>query len=260
MQCQYCESIGTTLRNGLTDLGYKRYRCSGCSKRFNERSNTPYNFIEYPTNMVQLVVFHYVRYKLSYEDVSEIFRLRGFYLCAETVRLWVQRFGTLMAKKMRSIRQNQVKPVWLVDETYLKIQGTWCYFYRAIDSEGNLIDIYLSATRDKASAIKFFESAINVTGIKAKEIITDLNSSYPGAIKQVFGKIQHNRIKYANNQIEASHRAIKSRYRCMKGFKDFFCALRFCYIFEELKNYFKDIHRRRFTSKFQEFQKLAIGT
>ena len=105
---------------------------------------------------------------------------------------------------------------------------------------GNLVDVHLSPKRDKASAVKFFQSAIHIVGCLPKQITTDKNPSYPDAIKQAVGNnIKHRTNKYLNNRLEQDHRAIKSRYYPMKGFKGFFCALILCTIFEEVRSFSK---------------------
>jgi putative transposase len=171
---------------------------------------------------VALIIFHYLRYRLSYENVAEIFWLRGFKLCAETIRLWVLRFGILLGKNLRSVRRGKAGKSWYVDETYLQVEGEWCYLYRARDKQGELIDCFLSPTRDKASAVRFFKQAINVVGHAPDRITTDKNPAYPGAIEEAFAtEVTHRTNKYLNNLEEQDHRDIKSRYYSMKGFKDF---------------------------------------
>jgi len=140
----------------------------------------------------------------------------------------------------------------------VKIDGRWCYLYRAIDKEGNLIDVYLSETRDKESAIKFFKSAIEVTGTIPDRVTTDKNPAYPDAINNAFGgSVTHRTNKYLNNRIEQNHRAIKKRHRLMKTFKDFFCALRFIYSFEELLN-FRRTPRPKNKTKLNSREKYRI--
>jgi transposase-like protein len=240
MNCPHCQSKNTYCRSGTTVLGYKRYQCCNCQKRFNERTGTPYNFLQYPTDIVFLILFHYLRYPISYEQVTEMFWLRGFRICAETVRQWVLSFGTFLAKILRKKRRGKAGRSWSVDETYVKVNGVHCYLYRARDKQGELIDVYLSPTRDKASAMKFFESAIEVVGHNPDRVTTDKNPSYPDAIKHVLGKeVKHRTNKYLNNRMEQDHRYFKSKYKPMKTFKDFFCALKFCYIFEEVRNFMR---------------------
>jgi len=269
MNCLYCHSTNILERKGLTELGYKRYQCRECRHRYNERTGTPYNYLEYPTDIVVLMLFHYTRYKLSFDNVAEIFWLRGFKICGETIRLWFNQLGVLLGKSLRKKRRGKAGKSWFVDETYVKVSGQWCYLYRACDKKGELIDCFLSPTRDKKSAMAFFKSAIDVVGHEPEKVTTDKNPAYPKAIAKSFSsKVKHRTNKYLNNRIEQDHRDIKSRYYALRGFKDFMCAFIFCVVFEEVRNFFgisknkgvikvnSSQKRKLITSKFQEFQKI----
>ena len=138
------------------------------------------------------------------------------------------------------------------------------YLYRAIDKEGNLIDVYLSDTRDKKAAEAFFKSCALTTGTLPTQITTDKEPAFANAIKNALGDdIKHRHSKYMNNVIEQDHRGIKSRYRSMKGFKDSWCAMIFCTVFEEIRQFFRmknktQAQRRQcFAPQFQEFEKMA---
>ncbi len=111
---------------------------------------------------------------------------------------------------------------------YLKIQGRWCYLYRAIDRDGNLIDTMLSATRDMKAAQRFFRSARSVVGLVPDRVTTDGHNSYPRAIRSALGRnVRHRTSVYLNNRLEQDHRGIKGRIRCMRGFKEHGAANRF---------------------------------
>jgi len=112
-----------------------------------------------------------------------------------------------------------------VDETYVKVQGRWCYLYRTIDREGNLIDARLSDTRDLTAAEAFFRSAWTVGGVIPDRITTDGHDAYPRAIRNVFGYWVMDRThRYLNNHLEQDHRAVKRITRPMLGFKSFTAA------------------------------------
>jgi putative transposase len=129
---------------------------------------------------------------------------------------------------------------WYVDETYIKVQGQWCYLYRAIDRDGHLIDARISDTRDLAAAEAFFHSAWTVTGVMADRITTDGHDAYPRAIRQVFGnRVVHRTNRYLNNHLEQDHRGIKQRYRPMGGFKHGNTAAYFCRAFEEIRAFLR---------------------
>jgi len=91
-----------------------------------------------------IAVHYYYRFKVSLDDVVELMTMRGFHLCHQTVHNWAQTFGVDLGLKLRSRRKGKVGTKWHVDATYIKIEGRWCYLYRAIDKEGNLVDVYLS--------------------------------------------------------------------------------------------------------------------
>ena len=110
-----------------------------------------------------LAVHYYYRFKVSFDDVVELMLMRGFHLSHQTVHNWVQRFGVELGFKLRERRQCKLGKKWHVDVTYLKIGGHWCYLYRAIDKEGNLVDVYLSDVRDQAAAEACLKKAINTT-------------------------------------------------------------------------------------------------
>ena len=121
--------------------------------------------------------------------------------------------------KLREHRKGQSGNKWHTDATYVKIAGNWCYLYRAIDREGNLVDVYLSDTRDQVAAENFFKQDKVTTNITPIQITTDKEPALYPAINNVFPDVKHRDSKYKNNIIEQNHRGIKSRYKVMKGFK-----------------------------------------
>ncbi len=149
MNCCHCQSNHTRSLNKATVLGYQQFICSDCGKQFNERSGTSFNFIMYPTAVVMMVIYYYYRFKVSLYDVVELMLMRGFHLTHQTVHNWVHRFGPELGIKLRSRRYKKASDRWHVDCTYLRIEGRWCYLYRAIDNEGNLVDVYLSDVRNQ---------------------------------------------------------------------------------------------------------------
>lgn len=124
------------------------------------------------------------------------------------------------------------------------MSGRWCYLYRAIDRDGQLVDSMLSPKRDMAAAQRFFRSAQAVAGRRPEQVTTDGHHSYPRAISEVLGKkVKHRCSRYKNHRIEQDHRGIKQRYYPMLGFKSLRSAKRFCCSFDELRHYFRP--RRR---------------
>lgn len=165
INCPHCQSSDIKSISKKTLLGYKQFVCQSCNKQYNERTGTKLNFIMYPTAVVMMIVQYYYRFKVSLDDVVDLMLMRGFTLCHQTVRNWVQTFGADLGINIRDRRYGYGGKKWHVDATYIKVEGRWCYLYRAIDKEGNLIDVYLSDVRDSAAAEKFFMHAQGATGM-----------------------------------------------------------------------------------------------
>jgi transposase-like protein len=193
-----------------------------------------------PTDVVLLVVLWRLRYKLSLRDLAEMFLVRGFPFTHETVRAWEERFAPLLSARLKAKRRGKASCRWHVDETYIKIEGRWCYLYRAIDAEGTLVETLLSPTRDMDAAKAFFACALEVAGQVPERVITDKHGSYPRAIRETLGPTVRQRTsQYLNNVIEQDHRPIKQRYYPMRGFGSFASAARFCTAHEELRAFLR---------------------
>lgn len=240
MNCPHCATTTTTKRAKKTKLGYVTFFCLRCRCTFNERTGTPFNYLEFPTDIVLLAVLWRLRYKLSLRDVAEMFLERGFAFTHEALRDWETRFTPLIADQLRSKRNGQAGKSWYVDETYLKVHGKWCYLYRAIDHDGNLVDSMLSEKRNMEAAQRFFRQAVDVVGHVPEQVTTDGHTSYPRAIRETMGQnVSHRTNKYLNNRLEQDHRGIKQRYYPMRGFGSFTSASRFCRAFDEVRQFFR---------------------
>ncbi len=245
MTCPYCKSTATTERSDRTALGYRRFRCRDCSGAFNERTGTLFNRLQYPTDIVCLVIFWRFRYKLSLRDLAEMFLQRGLVFTHEAVREWEMKLTPLLRETLRKRRHGAVGKSWYVDETYVRVQGHWQYLYRAIDRDGHVVDVRLSDTRDLAAAEAFFRAAWKTTGVMPERITTDGHDAYPRAIRNVFGEqVGHRTTRYVNNHLEQDHRGIRQRYRSMCGFKTFGTAAGFCRLFDEIRAFFRPQSQR----------------
>ncbi len=238
--CPHCSTSATTELEQKTILGYRCFRCTSCERRFNERTGTQFNFLEFPTDIVLLVVRWRLRYKLSLRDLADMFLERGFTFTHEAVRAWETRFAPMIGDALRTRRRGTIGCSWYVDETYVKVGGQWCYLYRAIDRTGNLVDCRLSKTRDMSAAKGFFRAALQVSGETPDRVTTDGHDSYPRAIREELGvDVKHRTNRYLNNWIEQDHRGIKQRYGPMRGFGSFESAGRFCRAFDEMRSFYR---------------------
>ena len=108
-------------------------------------------------------------------------------LTHETIRDWEARFAPLLADQLRTKQLGQAGKSWYVDETSIKVQGKWCYLYRAIDHDGNLVDARLSEKRDMDAAKQFFKQAMAVVGHAPESVTTDGHRSSPRAVRETLG-------------------------------------------------------------------------
>ncbi|PEK59580.1 IS6 family transposase [Bacillus pseudomycoides] len=181
----------------------------------------------YQPDMILLTVRWYLRYNLSFRDLVEMMEERGLSITHTTIMRWVHQYGPELDERVRR-HLKTTNDSWRVDETYVKVKSQWMYLYRAVDSEGNTIDFYLSESRDKQAAKRFFKKALAASHICKPRVITvDKNPAYPVAIQELKEEkrmpegIQIRQVKYLNNIVEQDHRFIKKRVRSMLGFKSY---------------------------------------
>jgi putative transposase len=182
--------------------------------------------LHYPLEVILLCVRWYVAYSLSLRNLEEMMAEREIGVDHSTVHRWVVKVVPLFEKTFRK-HKRPVGRSWRVDETYIKVKGSWKYLYRAVDKAGNTIDFLFRAKRDRAAARRFFEKAIGQNG-SPETITIDKSGSNLATLNAVNAEretsIEVRQIKYLNNIVEQDHRAIKRRIRPMLGFKDFNCA------------------------------------
>ncbi|QWI47249.1 IS6 family transposase [Bacillus mycoides] len=179
----------------------------------------------YQPDIILLTVRWYLRYSLSFRDLVEMMEERGLSLSHTTIMRWVHQYGPELNERIRK-HLKRTNDSWRVDETYIKIKGEKMYLYRAVDSEGNTLDFYLSNKRDAKAAKRFLKKALASCHVTKPRVITvDGDKAYPVAIRELKNKksIPHGmplRVKkYLNNIIEQDHRFIKKRIRNMLGLK-----------------------------------------
>src|SRR5664280_1560628 len=157
----------------------------------------------FPPEVILIAVRWYLRYGLSYRDLEELLAERGIEVDHVTLFRWVQRFTPLLIEAARPCR-HRVGDCWFVDETYVKVSGSWRYVYRAVDQYGQVIDVFVSRKRDLKAATKFFTSVIAAHGQPA-EITTDRAHALVRVIAELLPDALHDTTQYANNRVEADH-------------------------------------------------------
>jgi IS6 family transposase len=164
------------------------------------------------------------------ERIAGVLADRGIDVSGRTILRWVQKFGPALSQEIRR-NAKPVSSTWLVDETYVKILGKWHYLYRGVDLDGQVLDCWLSRTRDLAAALAFFRRTISSTGCTPEHVVTDKAAFYPSAVRACAPDATHTATGFYNlvistNRCERNHGYVKSRIRPMRGLKSFACATR----------------------------------
>ncbi|RVU60180.1 IS6 family transposase, partial [Bacillus thuringiensis] len=173
-------------------------------------------------DIILVAVGYYCRFSLSYRDVSELLRERGISVHPTTIMRWVHEYGNLIYQIWKK-KNKAAHHVWHLDETYIKVKGAWCYLYRAIDRDGNTLDIQLRKTRDHQAAYMFMKRLVKDFG-EPTILITDKDPALLCALKKLknngfYVHTKHCTVKHLNNHIEQDHRHIKRRFSKSAGFQ-----------------------------------------
>ena len=244
-----------------TALGYRTFRCRACKRTSNARTGTAFNHLEYPTDVVLLVVRWRLQYSLSLRDLATMFLERGIVFTHEAAREWEAgdpRAGgaPLLAERLRARRKGKAGRKWYGDETYGQVHGRPCYLYRAIDRDGNLVDSMLSEHRDMDAARRFFAQAIGVVGHGPVQVTTDGHAAYPRAIRETAGEgVEHRCSRYLHNRLQQDHRDIRQGYHPMRGFGSAASTSRFCSAFDKVRDLFA---RRGCRASYSSFRRARV--
>ena len=181
-------------------------------------SRSAFAGFRFPAEVITVAVRWYLRYGLSYRDVEELLAERGVEVDHVTVYRWVQRFAPLFADAARFTR-HAPGDRWFVDETYVKVGGVWRYVYRAVDQNGQVIDVLVTPRRDAEAARRFFRRALSSLKVVPSEVVTDAAPVYPRVLDELVPAAWHHVEQYENNRIEADHGRLKHRLRPMRGLR-----------------------------------------
>jgi len=179
--------------------------------------------MRFPIDIILVCIRWYAAYPLSYRHLEEIMEERGVFVDHSSINRWAIRFLPLLEKVFRK-HKRAVGGSWRMDETYIKVKGVWKYLYRAVDKEGKTVDFLLTARRDKAAALRFFDKAMKANGVPEK-VTLDKSGANKAAMVEINARgetpIIVRQVKYLNNIVEQDHRAIKRVTRPMLNFKSF---------------------------------------
>jgi putative transposase len=192
----------------------------------------------FPREIIGHSVWLYHRFSLSYRDVEELLAKRGIIVSYETIRQWCMKFGPQYAQKLRR-RQSRLGDVWHLDEVFVNIQGQRHYLWRAVDQDGDVIDILVQKHRNAHAAKRFFRKLLKGQGRKPWRLVTDKLTSYAAAHRSVMPSVAHDTRQYANNRAEVSHQPARQRERLMRRFKSAGQAQLFLSVHGAVQNLFR---------------------
>ena len=182
----------------------------------------PFRYFNSSSEVIRLVVMMYVKYPLSLRNVEDLLAERGIDICHETVRFWWDRFGPMFAAEIRRKRVDHMRAYthwrWHLDEVFVKINGEKHYLWRAVDHEGEVLEVFATKTRDKAAALRFLKKMMKRHG-KPKAIVTDKLRSYGAAMKEIGNADVQETDRWLNNRAENSHQPLRRRERAMLRFR-----------------------------------------
>ena len=204
-------------------------------------TKNPFRYFKTSPEIIQLAVMMYVRFPLSLRNVEDLLHERGVDVCHESVRLWVDRFGTHFAGKIRKRRANYMRQVtqwqWHLDEVFVKINGVQHYLWRAVDHEGEVLESFVTKKRDKAAALKFLKKTMKRYG-NPQVIVTDRCPSYGAAMKEIGNKDRQEVGRHMNNRAENSHLPFRRRERAMLRFRRMRSLQKFVSMHSSVHNHF----------------------
>jgi len=180
----------------------------------------------FPAEIISYAVWLYDRFNLSHRDIEDLLAQRGITVSHESVRLWCIKFGPKYARRLKR-KHKGYGDTFFIDEVFVKINGKQHYLWRAVDQDGEVVDVYLQAKRDGAAAKRFFKRLLRSHGGEPRKIVTDKLRSYPVAHRELMPDVIHSTEWYENNRVEQSHEPTRVRERGMRRFKSVRLAQRF---------------------------------
>ncbi len=182
-------------------------------------------------------VWLYYRFNLSHRDIEDLLAERGITVSREAIRLWCIKFGAIFTRRLKR-KHRGYGDTFYIDEVFVKINGKQHYLWRAVDQDGEVVDVYLQAKRDGAAAKRFFTRLLRSHGSEPRKIVTDKLRSYGVAHRELIPETIHDMSQYANNRAEQSHEQTRVRERGMRKFKSPAQAQRFLGVHAAVYNLF----------------------
>ena len=197
-----------------------------------------YHGYRFPPEIISHAVLLCHRFCLSFRDAEDLLAQRGVIVSYETIRQWCRTFGPAYARGLRR-RRGRLGDTWYLDELFVTIRGRRQYLWRAVDQDGDVIDILVQSRRDRRAAARFFRKLLKGQGREPRRLITDKLRSYAAAHRTVMPSVVHSTRQYENNRAEVSHQPTRQRERQMRRFKSAAHAQRFLSVHGLVLNLFR---------------------
>jgi putative transposase len=202
---------------------------------------SPFRYFKTSPEIIRLAVMLYVRYPLSLRNVEDLLHERGIEISHETVRFWWNRFGPMFAAAIRRRRVDRMRALphwrWHLDEIFVKINGVTHYLWRAVDHEGEVLEAYVSKSRDRKAALKFLRKTLKRHG-RPHVFVTDKLRSYGAALKDLGLPDERETGQWLNNRAENSHQPFRRRERAMLRFRRMRSLQKFAAVHSSIHNLF----------------------
>jgi putative transposase len=237
-------------------------------RRYKAKPDSPFKRFNSSPEIIRLVVMLYVRFPLSLRNVEDLLFERGVDISYETVRFWWNRFGPLFAADIRRQRCSRMRGMrhwrWHLDEVFVKINGQTHYLWRAVDHEGEILESFVTKTRDKKAALAFMKKALKRYG-SPEAITTDGCRSYGAAMTELGNRHKQEIGRHANNRVENSHLPFRRRERAMLRFRRMRSLQKFASVHANIHNLFalerhlisRDHYKERRSAAQAEWQNLV---
>jgi putative transposase len=218
----------------MSDMGIVKLTAVGD----NRLMESLYRRHRFPPEIISHAVWLYHRFTLSFRDVEDLLAERGVTVSYEAIRSWCRKFGLAYARTLRR-RQGRLGDIWHVDELFITIRGQRHYLWRAVDQDGDVLDILVTRHRDRKAANRFFRRVLKHQGRPPLQLVTDKLRSYPAAHREVFPSVTHRTGQYENNRAEVSHQHTREQEHQMRRFKSAAQVQRFLSVHGPIHNLFR---------------------
>jgi putative transposase len=209
----------------------------------------------FPPDIISYAVWLYYRFNLSHRDIEDLLAERGIVVTRESIRLWCIKFGAIYTRRLRR-KHRGYGDTFFIDEVFVRINGKQHYLWRAVDQDGEVVDVFLQIKRDGAAAKRFFRRLLRSHGSEPRKIVTDKLRSYGVAHRELIPETIHSTEQYENNRAEQSHEATRVRERGMRKFKSIRQVQRFITAHAAVSNLF---NLGRHLVRAEQYRNLRTG-